>query len=450
MKHAPVLAFLTLLAWTFGEARAADAVEVVAPDSAPVGSPTVEMKTMKYTPANLEIEAGTTVVWQNHDVLPHNVQIGSPLKVVGEMVSARGSLALRFNEPGTYSYVCTPHPFMRGSVIVKPNSWSLLLPQFGDRAMWIPYNLLAPLKAESPKLTIAASEADASERNFVVGYYLRNPVTRTWDCDILVAENNGARRIEIGGRLGKVLLTANSAGKLEQIIYTLPATSAEAALAASYKHVIKRLDVMILQHGRGIEVAGWQIADVEHQARWRCVPFRPSSLTPLPDLRDTPPAYDDVIRLYREARCTTSVYWRLVCAGAILDAAVRCVTPFDSIEENASDAPLVTTDMLIRSGAIVSQGDLKGASLTRVRDRIEPHRQALLGAMLDTKQGDERTFFMASDYEAEASIAALANLADLIARDLILERLRAEGCVATSAEIGREPLELAGELARLS
>ncbi len=311
--------------------------------------------------------------------------------------------------------------------------------------MWIPYNLLAPLKAESPKATILASEADCSERDFVVGFYLRNPVTRNWDCDILVSSTEKSRRLDIGGQLGTIRFIAGSSGKLEQMIYTLRATGAPSALSVCYAHLNKRLDGMILQYGRGIEIAGWQIADIAHEARWRCVPFRPSTLMPSPDLREISPAYDELLRLYRESRCTTSAHWRLICAGAILNTAASKTPPFTT----SGSAPVVTTDMLIRSGAIVSYADLKGASLDQVRERIEPSRQALLHAMLVSGQ-DAIPPAMRLDYEADAASAALANLADLIARDLILERLQADGCIATSVEVGREPLELAGQLAELS
>jgi hypothetical protein len=319
--------------------------------------------------------------------------------------------------------------------------------------MWIPHNLLAPLKAESPKPTILASEADSSERDFVVGFYLRNPVTRSWDCDVLVSASDGPRKIEIAGRLGKIQFTSSSAGKLEQIIYTLRATGPAAALSSCYADVIRRLDSMILQYGRGIEVAGWQIADIAHEARWRCVPFRPSTLMPSPDLRNAPAAFNDVMRLYREARCTMSPHWRLICAGAILNAAAEGAAPFDTPDGEmlATDSPLVTTDMLIRSGAIVSHIDLKGGSLNQVCDRIEPLRSALLNALLTPGSSSVGNgSVIATDFEAVASVAALANLADLIARDLILERLRESGCIPTSPEIGREPLALAGQLAGLS
>ncbi len=317
--------------------------------------------------------------------------------------------------------------------------------------MWIPYNLLSPLKAESPKATITASEADASERAFVVGFFLRNPATRAWECDILVPAGDEKRKIDIAGRQAALQLSANSTGKLEQIIYTLPATTAAAALAACYGHVTQQLDGMIVQYGRGIEIAGWQIADVAHDARWRCVPFRPSSLMPSPGLRDVPHAYHDVLRLYREARCTASARWRLICAGAILDAAVAGRPPFEA----KAGAPVhartvVTADRLVRSGVLAFCPDLEGATLKAVHDRIEPQRQALLAAMGSPGEAEVRPQPAAAVYESEAALAALANLADLLARDVVVDSLREGGYLAPAPEAGRETFESAAQSAGMN
>ena len=194
--------------------------------------------------------------------------------------------------------------------------------------MWVPYNLLSPLKAKSPKPAILASEAATNERDFVVGFFLRNPVTRSWETDVLVSASDRDEQITIDGRQGTMQASGNRSGKLEEIIYTLPAKGAVPALAACHEHVVKRLDEMILQYGRGIELVGWRVADIEHGARWRCIPFRPSALEASSYVHDIRPAYDEVLRLYREARCTTSARWRLICAGAILDAVVAGREPF--------------------------------------------------------------------------------------------------------------------------
>jgi hypothetical protein len=312
--------------------------------------------------------------------------------------------------------------------------------------MWVPYNLLSPLKAESPKPAISASEAATNVRDFVVGFFLRNPVTRNWETDILVSPSDRGEQITIGGRQGTVQASGNRSGKLEEIIYTLPAIGAVHALSACHQHVVRRLGEMILQYGRGIELVGWRVADIEHGARWRCIPFRPSALTASSDMRNVPPAYDEALRLYREARSTTSARWRLICAGAIIDAVVARREPFDIRDGdrelvNYGVRP-VTNDMLIRSNAIIAHPHLKGATVGEVRDLIEPRRQAFLAALAISGRCE---LAMDSGYAYESALAALANLADLMARDLMLASLRAGGYLeATATDAECEPLELAG------
>lgn len=116
------LILLISLAAAPGIAAAGDALEVVGHDTAPAGAPHVDIAKMKYAPASIEVEEGTIVVWTNTDALPHNVQIGDPNKIVGDMLRAGQSMAIKFNTAGDYSYICTPHPFMKGKVTVKPKA----------------------------------------------------------------------------------------------------------------------------------------------------------------------------------------------------------------------------------------------------------------------------------------------------------------------------------------
>ncbi len=66
----------------------------------------------------LTISAGQAVRWINGDPFEHSVTFdgtepGSPLIPPG------GTYVHRFDTPGTYHYHCTPHPFMKGVVVVK-------------------------------------------------------------------------------------------------------------------------------------------------------------------------------------------------------------------------------------------------------------------------------------------------------------------------------------------
>jgi plastocyanin len=84
----------------------------------PVATTEVTMaKSYRFEPRRITVEAGATVTWTNDDNFTHTVQVeGQPDHEVepGEKVS------IRFDEPGTYAYVCTLHRRdMDGEVIVR-------------------------------------------------------------------------------------------------------------------------------------------------------------------------------------------------------------------------------------------------------------------------------------------------------------------------------------------
>jgi plastocyanin len=71
-----------------------------------------------YQPARLTVRRGTKVVWNNRGQVIHTVTAEDGSFDTGEIDSgATGTII--FSRPGTYRYHCTPHPFMKGVVIVK-------------------------------------------------------------------------------------------------------------------------------------------------------------------------------------------------------------------------------------------------------------------------------------------------------------------------------------------
>jgi plastocyanin len=76
------------------------------------------MKDLAFTPGRLEIAAGTTVAWTNNDQLPHSVSTDDGAFDSG-LLAAGAVWRHTFDTPGTYTYHCTPHPFMKGVVVVK-------------------------------------------------------------------------------------------------------------------------------------------------------------------------------------------------------------------------------------------------------------------------------------------------------------------------------------------
>ena len=95
----------------------------VATAAAPVAAsqPTasqVEIRLMKYSPAELEVTAGTRVEWRNDDLTPHTVTSAAKQFDSGA-INPGASWQQTFTEAGKFPYLCTFHPEMNGVVIVK-------------------------------------------------------------------------------------------------------------------------------------------------------------------------------------------------------------------------------------------------------------------------------------------------------------------------------------------
>ncbi|HWK88361.1 MAG TPA: cupredoxin family copper-binding protein, partial [Longimicrobium sp.] len=76
------------------------------------------MRNMAFAPPRIEITAGTTVTWTNNDPLAHSVTAADGGFDSG-LIQPGASWSRTFTAPGTYDYHCTPHPFMKGVVIVR-------------------------------------------------------------------------------------------------------------------------------------------------------------------------------------------------------------------------------------------------------------------------------------------------------------------------------------------
>jgi plastocyanin len=86
-------------------------------DAAPVtGVTEVAAKDNRFTPAAIQVPAGTEVTWKFEDgLVPHDVKAdgfssGEPRR--------KGTFTHTFAQPGTYAYHCTVHDGMTGRVVV--------------------------------------------------------------------------------------------------------------------------------------------------------------------------------------------------------------------------------------------------------------------------------------------------------------------------------------------
>ena len=76
----------------------------------------VSITEFSFQPASVIIKAGGTVTWTNEDNVAHNAQFEDR---ESELIGNGGSTTLSFPNPGSYDYICGPHPFMKGVVVVE-------------------------------------------------------------------------------------------------------------------------------------------------------------------------------------------------------------------------------------------------------------------------------------------------------------------------------------------
>jgi len=112
-KKSRVPAFATLALLVFFN------VGATATDRSPDAEPTtVYIKDFMFTPMTLTVPVGTTVTWQNLDEEPHTIRSVDEQVKTGAL-DQNERYSFRFDQPGTYKYVCSIHPSMVGTIVVK-------------------------------------------------------------------------------------------------------------------------------------------------------------------------------------------------------------------------------------------------------------------------------------------------------------------------------------------
>lgn len=78
----------------------------------------VEIRHLKFGPAELAVSKGDTIVWVNRDAVPHTVAALDSSWTSGHL-AAGYSWRLIVEDPAAIGYLCTYHPTMRGSIEVR-------------------------------------------------------------------------------------------------------------------------------------------------------------------------------------------------------------------------------------------------------------------------------------------------------------------------------------------
>jgi amicyanin len=79
----------------------------------------IEIKSFAFSPSELKISVGETVKWTNYDSVKHTVTSDTGNELDSQLLSKEEIYSHTFNTKGIYEYHCTPHPSMKGKIIVE-------------------------------------------------------------------------------------------------------------------------------------------------------------------------------------------------------------------------------------------------------------------------------------------------------------------------------------------
>lgn len=99
-----------LLALSLGTASAA----------APPAKPAVIISHYSFQPGTLTVARDSTVVWVNEDDDVHTIKSTDGPEAFSSPALDNGNrFGFTFHRAGTYHYVCSVHPYMRGVIVVR-------------------------------------------------------------------------------------------------------------------------------------------------------------------------------------------------------------------------------------------------------------------------------------------------------------------------------------------
>lgn len=78
---------------------------------------TVTIEGMKFAPSSLTVRRGDTVVWVNHDLVPHTATAAGTFD--SQPIAPNKSWSYVASKAGRHDYVCTLHPTMKATLVVE-------------------------------------------------------------------------------------------------------------------------------------------------------------------------------------------------------------------------------------------------------------------------------------------------------------------------------------------
>jgi plastocyanin len=79
----------------------------------------IEIKDFAFNPKTLTVKSGEKITWINRDEEPHTVVSADKQFKKSSALDTDQEYTITAGAPGTYSYFCSVHPKMTGTIIVE-------------------------------------------------------------------------------------------------------------------------------------------------------------------------------------------------------------------------------------------------------------------------------------------------------------------------------------------
>lgn len=296
--------------------------------------------------------------------------------------------------------------------------------------MWFPYTLPAQWKAECERERVNDSQADTSEREFLVGFFLRNPVSQENQVELHLSEPQW-HQFEYNGIPISVGFYPHDEERLAEILIRTQAAAATDAVSQAYGFVSRLLDHWSAWYGRGFGIDGYRVADLRHEARWRAVTHRPSSEQfSLPEMRHGNRELERLFALYRTVRTSNSPVYRFLRAYQLIGLIINRPELFNSSESISHQK--VMQEMLVISGLIKYQPELEGYQVAELPQVFRERNDALQPGIQDPDNLGESLSLQQLD-----ELECISNLLDMICHKTLARMIET---VSVTEEVG-EPVE---------
>jgi plastocyanin len=80
---------------------------------------TIEIKDFAFNPQTLTVKSGDKVTWINRDEEPHTVVSIEKQFKKSSALDTDQTFTITASAPGTYTYFCSVHPKMTGTIVVE-------------------------------------------------------------------------------------------------------------------------------------------------------------------------------------------------------------------------------------------------------------------------------------------------------------------------------------------